>query len=76
MIIRLKHTHQEFGDMIGSNQEAPNRAVSGLLNAKVARFAGKHIEIINMAGLRKEAELPFDWRNVSTDTTSELIKSV
>lgn len=67
-LIRLKLTHQELGDMIGSNREAANRAVSALLDTGVVRFVGKQLEIINREALRAEAHLGFDWRNVSTDT--------
>jgi len=67
-LIQLKLTHQELGDMIGSNREAANRAVSFLLDANVVRFSGKNLEIVDQTGLLQEAVLPFDWLNVSTDT--------
>ncbi|MFX9073420.1 hypothetical protein ABTN28_19390, partial [Acinetobacter baumannii] len=53
----------EIGDMIGSNREAANRAVSALLDAGALRFVGKRLEVINTVVLRKEANLDFDWRN-------------
>lgn len=62
-LIDLKLTHQEIGDMIGSNREAANRAVSALLDAGALRFVGKRLEVINTVVLRKEANLDFDWRN-------------
>lgn len=67
-LIKLKLTHQELGDMIGSNREAANRAVSALVDAGIVRFAGKNLEIISTEKLRVEANLGFDWRSVSTDT--------
>ncbi len=64
--ITLKLTHQELGDMIGSNREAANRAASALLYSGAVRFVGKQIEIINQDLLRKEANLDFDWRGLAS----------
>ena len=60
--INLKLTHQEFGDLIGSNREAVNRAMSSLIDAKVVRFTGKYLKVIDHKGLLIEANLNFDWR--------------
>lgn len=67
-LINLKLTHQELGEMIGSNREAANRAVSALLDVGALRFIGKRLEIIKEDALRKEAHLDFDWRLASTDS--------
>lgn len=70
-LINLKLTHQEAADMIGSNREAANRAMSQLIDAGAVTYSGKRVLVIDMAKLQEEAELHFDWRNVSADTADE-----
>lgn len=68
VLIKLKLTHQELGDMIGANREAANRAVSAFLDSGTVGFQGKHLLIKNRDSLQREANLAFDWSNVSGDT--------
>lgn len=60
--INLKLTHQEFGDLVGSNREAVNRSISSLIDSRVVRFSGKYLDVIDHQGLVREANLEFDWQ--------------
>lgn len=71
VLIDLHLTHQEAADMIGSNREAANRAMSALIDNGAVTYSGKRVLIKDMAKLREEAELQFDWRNVSADTAAD-----
>lgn len=67
--IRLKLTHQEIADMVGSNREAANRAVMGLVDRGAITFEGKHLVISDAQALAQEADDGWSLRSVSSDTT-------
>lgn len=67
--IRLKLTHQELADMVGSNREAANRAVMALVDRGVIRFVGKHLAVSDPQALAQEAEDGWSLQSVSADTT-------
>jgi CRP/FNR family transcriptional regulator len=67
-LIRVKLTHQELADMIGSNREAANRAMSKLIDDGAIKFNGKHIVVSRAESLEIAANEGSPWQNVSGDT--------